>query len=76
MNTVVNNAAQSNAIVTSLVPSHLRDQLINQNTPGNPIKRRNLKTILSNGETDNDVTSEPLADLFLETTVLFAGTYL
>jgi class 3 adenylate cyclase len=74
---LISNAAKSNAIVTSLVPDHLRDRLIQQQQeeklhrdgkgPGS------LKTFL-NDKTGkvNETTSPPLADLFLDTTVLFA----
>ena len=67
-NKVVDAAARSNAIVSSLFPSNVRDRLLaeNQETDG---KKSNTRT----GKSDrNDVyKSKPIADLFPETTVLF-----
>ena len=71
---VVFAAAQSNAIVSSMFPSHLRDKLIGQaNASTGGVPKRNLRALLSSGEADHDSNSAPLADLFLDTTVLFAG---
>ena len=77
------NAARSNAIVSSMFPSNIRDQLIGQKPGaetgiiGSGPKQGNLKTFLNDGKDVDHVGnstfgSKPLADLFLETTVLFA----
>ena len=74
-NSVVANAARSNAIVTSLFPGNIRDRLIGKEAscPTN----QNLMTFMSNGVDEeafdhNSGPSKPLADLFLESTVMFA----
>jgi class 3 adenylate cyclase len=83
-------AVQSNAIVTSLFPSNVRDRLYNQGAtaPGStsayqPNKAR-LKMFLNDGETEKKMknpsksghivqrSGRPIADLFNDTTVLFA----
>lgn len=70
---MIHTAAQTNAIVTSFVPDHLRDRLIHHQEK----QKKNLKTFLNDGtkrpggNNDNN-PSDPLADLFLETTVVFA----
>ena len=68
---IVVTAARSNAIVSSLFPDAIRDRLLQQNEM---LKRGHLKSYLLNGkDTDDDhLLSKPLADLFLETTILFA----
>lgn len=70
-------AAQSSSIVTSLVPEHLRSRLEEQ--ASRPVAlRKSLKNYLSNGDMSNSSddntssTHKPLADLFLNTTILFA----
>ena len=69
---IVNTAARSNAIVSSMFPDAIRDRLLQQNNRGS--KHGHLKSYLLNGEEDasGNSASKPLADLFLETTVLFA----
>ena len=75
---VVSTAAQSNAIVSSMIPEHLRARLMDEKEQAqNHKKNGNLKTFLNTGDRGgtgdlNGVSSKPLADLFLETTVLFA----
>lgn len=75
---VVSKAAQSNAIVTSMIPEHLRARLMDENEQAqNQKKNGNLKAFLNTGDHGGlgglkGVASKPLADLFLETTVLFA----
>ena len=68
-NKLVTNAARSNAIVTSLFPSHIRDQFIgpnaHQNTTGDVLSSKNTKDVT------DFIKSKPMADLYLETTVLF-----
>jgi len=61
---MIGSAARSNAIVSSLFPGNIRDRLMAQGTDGD-------------SESDGmgqlvDRSSKPLADFFLETTVLFA----
>jgi len=81
---MIANAAKSNAIVTSLVPDHLRDRLLQQQKQKgfNARGSGNLKTFLNDGSKTGglDASSSgklppPLADLYLETTVLFADIW-
>ena len=71
---LVTNAARSNAIVSSFFPGHIRDQFIGPNAQLEDEK--NLKsTLLKRRNNPGDFAkpgSKPMADLFLETTVLFA----
>jgi len=79
---VMKTAVQSTTIVSSLFPSNVRDRLldVNGNTPVpadnmrasmfQPTKTR-LRTFLNDGEPSND-SNKPIADLFTDTTVLFA----
>lgn len=77
-NKLIKNAARSNAIVASLFPGNVRDRLIsgNNNRVLGQKRSLNLKKYIASGGVDADNTSAidspPLADLFLETTVLFA----
>ena len=84
---LVNNAARSNAIVTSLFPEHIRDQFIGPNARGPHSQSRHRQIDLTSsqwsltspvsinrGNDDTDFMkpgSRPIADLFLETTILF-----
>lgn len=70
------NAAKSSAVVSSLFPGTLRDRVINQSDQNNlrATSRNNganLKSFLAKGG-DMIESSEPLADFFVETTILFA----
>ena len=69
---IVVTAARSNAIVSSIFPDAIRDRLLQRNEV--PSNRRHLKSYLMNGgnEGADDLSSKPLADLFLETTIMFA----
>ena len=79
---VVANAAKSNALVSSLFPSNIRDRLLDQ--PANNNKKKNhhmtshmgkLQNLLDGGIMDEDAAAglnTPIADLFLETTIMFA----
>eukprot|EP00934_Nitzschia_sp_Nitz4_P001033 Nitzschia sp. Nitz4//scaffold68_size99682//65007//67537//NITZ4_004572-RA/size99682-snap-gene-0.3-mRNA-1//1//CDS//3329556617//1033//frame0 len=74
---LVNNAARSNAIVASLFPSNIRDRLLNVNQQPADIRKKagalGLKGFMSGELTaEEDVHSKPLADLFLECTIMFA----
>ena len=78
-NKLIMNAARSNAIVTSLFPGHIRDQLLEErenektkNASG-VTKSSKMRTFLTSAvNEDGSNGTKPLADLFLETTVLFA----
>lgn len=63
---LVNNAAQSNAIVTSMFPGHFREKMITQSSL---LINKNLKAYM-NG--DQDTAGGPMADLFISVTVIFA----
>ena len=69
---IVVTAARSNAIVSSIFPDAIRDRLLQQTNVSS--KQGHLKSYLLNGESDNagNSSAKPLADLFLETTVMFA----
>ena len=69
---IVNTAARSNAIVSSIFPDAFRDRLLQRNEMSS--KHGHLKSYLLNGGGDDgsNSSSKPLADLFLETTILFA----
>ncbi|CAB9521849.1 Receptor-type guanylate cyclase gcy [Seminavis robusta] len=86
---MISNAAQSSAIVSSIVPDHLKDRLLSHQQQINEQNKQNkasggsrrsssgsLKMFLNDGSKqlgmDNSAVEAPLADLFLETTVLFA----
>ena len=74
---MIDNAARSNAIVTSIVPDHLRDRLLNrqEEEKENRGKHRTLKTFLNTQHGPGNMEchqTAPLADLFLECTVCFA----
>lgn len=63
-NLVLATAKQTTAIVSSLFPAQIKDRLMAQGADG--------KGLSSNVDDMNDTGGKPLADLFLETTVLFA----
>ena len=84
---IVLAAARSNAIISSLFPTQVRDRLFanakddryNSNDYLTPKKQ--LKTMLTNGDLQSDgdaadddymYKTKPIADLFPETTILFA----
>ncbi|CAB9516338.1 Receptor-type guanylate cyclase gcy [Seminavis robusta] len=72
---MINNAAQSNAIVSSFVPDHLRDRILQdkkERQAGGFKKHGSLKMFLNDGKGGNVDAGRPLADLFLNSTVLFA----
>lgn len=95
-NRIVHEAAQSNAIVSSLFPEALRDRLFDGNdgsdSGANMSKafhsgKHGLKNFLL-GNKDMDIGNDndeqqhtlkkhkPIADLFPETTIMFAGKFL
>lgn len=61
---VITNAARSNAIVSSIFPGNIRDRLIGSNRDTSLFTEGALTTQAGDGK--------PLADLFLESTVIFA----
>ncbi|CAB9515790.1 Receptor-type guanylate cyclase gcy [Seminavis robusta] len=76
---LVAKAAQSNAIVTSLFPEHMRERLMHEKeedqlTKDKSGRRNTLSKSLSDGTfaEESSRVQKPLADLYLETTVLFA----
>ena len=73
---MIANAAKSNAIVSSFVPDHLRDRLIQETADQKVVnkdgKHGNLKSFLNDGKQGSLNPGKPLADLFLETTICFA----
>lgn len=80
-NKLINKAARSGAIVSSLFPKNIRDRLIGQGTDADYALLNASKNLRSFMTTDGIGTSaktqyqsKPLADIFLDTTVLFAGT--
>jgi hypothetical protein len=84
---VINQAVKTNAIVSSFFPKNIRDRLFdNKNDDDNKSRasmatwtgKLRLKSYLSDGESGTATTStedKPIADLFPNCTVLFAGTY-
>jgi class 3 adenylate cyclase len=77
---LVANAARSNAIVTQLFPGKIRDQIIAQKQEeeeqlykSKKGGKANFKSFVAEGVDGlSDINSKPLAELFLETTVMFA----
>ena len=77
---ILAKATQSTAIVSSLFPKQIRDRLLqtggdkngkNASMPMAPNYR--LKTFLSGNTEDHESNNQPIADLFVNCTVLFAG---
>lgn len=66
---IVANAAGANAIVTQMFPAQFRDQMLH-NEKENKSTESKMEDFLTSGE--NPHGAKPLADLFLDTTVLFA----
>ena len=74
-------AMESNAIVSSLFPSNIRDRLVKQqrenNDPADTFKNRQDAFMSRGGESqietsDRDESKPPIADLFPAATILFA----
>jgi hypothetical protein len=68
-NKIVSAAAKSNAIVSSLFPSNVRDRLFKEDG-----SKSRLKSFLNGGEDGDEslaLVSKPIADLFPDTTILF-----
>uniref|UniRef100_A0A7S3L4M9 Phosphodiesterase n=1 Tax=Amphora coffeiformis TaxID=265554 RepID=A0A7S3L4M9_9STRA len=77
---VVENAARSNAIVTQLFPGNLREQIVARKEAEMQLKKgankssNFLKSFVEGKNTYSltDTTTKPVAELFLEATVIFA----
>ena len=73
---IVYNAARSNAIVSSMFPDAFRDRLLQNSelSTKRNTKTGHLKSYLLTGEGEDvdNISAKPLADLFLETTIMFA----
>lgn len=68
---LVERAAKTSAIVSSLFPAAFRDKLMDKNEQAKNVSK-NLQSFQSSAEENGSLTTKPLADLFLETTILFA----
>lgn len=71
---LIESAAKSNAIVSSLFPGALRDRMMESQpvmSGGSPKNLVNFMMKGGDGEATNK-KSKPMADIFLETSVLFA----
>jgi hypothetical protein len=76
---IVDAAARSNAIISSLFPKQVRDRLFAENEAHEPsqgktkLKMESERLLGHNDDVDESVfKTKPIADLFPETTVLFA----
>ena len=76
---LIMKAAQSNAIVTSLIPDIMRDRMFQQAEQQQATKQKkgDLTSFLSDGKKGavhgvGCIQTKPMADLFLSTTVLVA----
>ena len=73
-NKLIQDAARSNAVVTSLFPGSMRDRVLDAARVGSgsaPSKR--LKSFLVDANPDEaDGADRPLAELFLDCSVVFA----
>jgi class 3 adenylate cyclase len=73
-NTVMTSANKSNAIVNSLFPANVRDRLMDQALADNETAQATNRSLFENGQTRamGSIHVKPIADLFPETTVMFA----
>eukprot|EP00934_Nitzschia_sp_Nitz4_P007763 Nitzschia sp. Nitz4//scaffold37_size175936//118664//127302//NITZ4_002057-RA/size175936-augustus-gene-0.10-mRNA-1//1//CDS//3329549821//7753//frame0 len=69
---VLESAAQSNAVVSSLFPAVVRDRLLKGKGAKTTSAKLQLKSFLDKGKKKGKKGSKPIADLFPYTTVLFA----
>ncbi|CAB9496705.1 Receptor-type guanylate cyclase gcy [Seminavis robusta] len=75
---LIMKAARTNAIVTSLFPENMRDRLAEEAEQAQAAKKKkggNLKEFIDDRGENNSkftFTTKPLADLYLDTTVLYA----
>lgn len=71
---MIMNAARTNTMLTSLFPTQIRDRMIeNQEEAGG--KRIGLLRAMTSGNFNNNVGDQPMADLFLDTTVLVSSMF-
>ena len=69
---LIKTAARSNAVVTSMFPDEFRDRILGQQQSSfkNRGTTRHLEKFLKDGDgLDNDYEAQPIADLFLNTTI-------
>jgi hypothetical protein len=72
---VVVTALKQNAIVSSLFPKNVQAQMMAEAGQKHNFGKAGIKTFLSNAEKENETKvdkSKPIADLFPETTIMFA----
>lgn len=75
---LLETAAQSSAVVSSLFPAVVRDRLFAGKAADKPEQfkqtsaKRRLKTFLDEGKRRDDLATKPIADLFPYATVMFA----
>lgn len=76
---LVEKAARTNAIVSSLFPSNIRDKVLMEQERAPAASghsgQRTLRAFMTDGKTPTPTagfTTAPMADLFLDTTILFA----
>ena len=74
---LLQQAAQTTSIVMSLFPENVRDRLMEEKQAEYARKHRGksgmLKAYMKDGDASGTVSNKPLADLFLNTTVLSAN---
>ena len=68
---LVMKAARSNAVVSDLFPGAIRDKILDQEN-GNTSSNNKMKNFLQNGKVTTWKDGKPLAELYLDTTVLYA----
>lgn len=67
---LIESSARTNVVLTSLFPTQIRDRVMGNQNRQPASTRRVLKNVLTQREFSNDMDDEPMADLFLDTTVL------
>ena len=72
-NEIISSAKRSNAIVSSLFPSHIREQVISASTAMTQ-KTMGSKSLKESESALLYSSAPPIAELYPEATVLFAGT--
>lgn len=68
---LIKKAARSNAVVSDMFPSAIRDKILHRED-GEISTRKKMKSFLNDGKVYDDTANKPLAELYLETTVLMA----
>ena len=75
---VATTAVKSTAVINSLFPAQVRDRLFHEQETavlGVSTPKNKLKTFLNEGSDQAAGTTAPIADLFTDCTVLFAGKF-